>query len=189
MTTSVLWRSTRAVGLCCAMGLVFAAAADAAWISGNVRLNLRSGPGNEYRILGSLETGDELEVLERGKRWTRIRNSEGVVGYIPGGYLEDTPPAEVRAAELSTQVEELTAKLSASESEAESLRTTNENLSGNDETQEAEIDRLTLENAELKAGARWPEWITGAFILSTGMALGAILRGLAGRGRRQRIKL
>lgn len=192
MRKSFSGRAARAFGAGCASTLMligWVPEANAAWISGNVRLNLRSGAGNDYRILGNLETGDEVEVLERGKRWTRIRSSDGTVGYIPGGYLEDDAPAEVRAKQLEAEVAELTSRLTSTEGEAKTLRTQNEALSGNDSTQETEIDRLTLENAELKAGARWPEWITGAFILSTGMALGAILRGLAGRGRRQRIKL
>lgn len=167
-----------------------AAGADAAWVRGDVRLNLRSGPGNEYRILGNLQTGDELRVLSRGERWTKVRVIEdGQEGFIPVGYLDEEAPASVRVVSLEEQVKELSTQLETIQSEATELRGENLELSSSDEGQRTEIDRLRLENADLKAGARWPEWITGALILSTGMVLGAILRAISGRGRRQRIKL
>jgi hypothetical protein len=164
--------------------------AEAAWVRGDVRLNLRSGPGNEYRILGNLQTGDELRVLSRGDRWTKVRViADGQEGFIPVGYLDEETPASVRVVSLEEQVKGLSTQLETIQSEATKLRGENTELSSSDEGQRTEIDQLRLENAHLKAGARWPEWITGALILSTGMVLGAILRAISGRGRRQRIKL
>ena len=42
---------------------------------------------------------------------------------------------------------------------------------------------------ELKAGARWPEWITGAAILASGMLVGSIVQTWASRRPRSRIRL
>ena len=62
-------------------------------------------------------------------------------------------------------------------------------LSTRDESQRTEIQTLTRENMELKAGARWPEWITGACILAAGMLMGAILQSISARRSRPRIRL
>jgi hypothetical protein len=42
---------------------------------------------------------------------------------------------------------------------------------------------------ELRAGARWPEWITGACLLAVGMLMGAIVQSVNGRRARPRIRL
>ena len=158
-----------------------AAAADRAWVSGEVTLNLRTGAGTQYRIVGVLRTGDAVDVLTRGEKWTQ--------GWIRAGYLDAVAPPTVRLAQLEKQVTDLSDQLGKTRSEAEELKSRNQTLSSSDGEQRSEIERLTRENLELRAGARWPEWITGALILSTGMALGALLRSLSGRGRRQRIRL
>ncbi len=173
-----------------ALGLATAApAADRAWVSGEVTLNLRTGAGTQYRIVGVLRTGDAVEVLSRGEKWTQVRAENGKQGWIRAGYLEAVAPPTVRLVQLEKQVTDLSDQLGRTRSEAEELKTRNETLSTSDGEQRSEIERLTRENLELRAGARWPEWITGALILSTGMALGALLRSVSGRGRRQRIRL
>lgn len=165
------------------------AVAEPAWVSGEVRLNLRSGAGNQYRILGVLKTGDSLQVLERSEKWTKIRTAEGEEGWIPGGYLNPQPPPAIRLEELEVEVASLRNVLESAESEASGLRRRSEELASNDSEQKAEIERLTTENYRLHAGERWAEWITGALVLSTGMALGALLSRISSRRGRQRLRL
>ena len=163
--------------------------AEPAWVSGEVRLNLRSGPGNQFRILGVLTTGDSLQVLERTEKWTKIRTAEGEEGWIPGGYLNPQPPPAIRLEELEAEAASLRSVLESAEAEASGLRRQSEELSANDSEQKAEIERLTKENYRLHAGERWAEWITGALVLSTGMALGALLSRISSRRGRQRLRL
>ena len=165
------------------------ALAEPAWVSGEVRLNLRSGPGNQYRILGALKTGDSVQVLERGEKWTKIQTAAGEDGWIPGGYLNPQPPPAIRLEELEVEVASLRNVLESAEAEASGLRKRSEELSENDSEQAAEIERLTKENYRLHAGERWAEWITGALVLSTGMALGALLSRISSRRGRQRLRL
>ena len=163
--------------------------AEPAWVSGEVRLNLRSGPGNQFRILGVLTTGDALQVLERNEKWTKIRTAEGEAGWIPGGYLNAQPPPTIRLEELEAEAASLRNVLESAESETSGLRRRSEELSANDAEQKSEIERLTKENYRLHAGERWAEWITGALVLSTGMALGALLSRISSRRGRQRLRL
>ncbi|MGB5880496.1 MAG: TIGR04211 family SH3 domain-containing protein, partial [Thermoanaerobaculia bacterium] len=165
------------------------AVAEPAWVSGEVRLNLRSGAGNQYRIMGVLKTGDGVQVLERDEKWTKIRTAEGEEGWIPGGYLNPQPPPAIRLEELEVEVASLRNVLESAESEASGLRRRSEDLASNDSEQKAEIERLTKENYRLHAGERWAEWITGALVLSTGMALGALLSRISSRRHRQRLRL
>ena len=179
------------VGGVAALGLsallvALAALADQAWVHGEMRLNLRSGPGEQYRIMEVLKTGDSLEVLKRDDKWTMVRTPAGDEGWIPGGYLDPQPPPTVRLEELEAEVANLRDALERTEAEASSLRQSSEELASNDSEQKTEIERLTKENYRLHAGERWAEWITGALVLSTGMVLGALMSRISSRRHRQR---
>ncbi len=72
------------LGFCVSLSAV----AERAWIKDELRLNLRTGPGVQFRIMGRLKTGDALELLERGDGWTKVRVAEFGEGWIPEGYLK-----------------------------------------------------------------------------------------------------
>lgn len=156
------------------------ARAETGWVDDQVRLNLRTGPGNQYRIIASVETGDSVEILSRGDDWIEI-NAEGKTGWVPEGYLQSEPPAVVKLARIETETAELRARAKQLGEDTEKLRGENQQLGTRESEQRTELERLTRDNMELRAGARWPEWIAGACILAVGMALGALLRGSARR--------
>ena len=183
------WSSVRAIAAFLVLSFAMAAAAETGWVRDEVRLNLRTGPGTQFRIVGVLKTGDDVRILERREKWTRVRLADGKDGWIPVGYLSPEPPALVRAERLAARVAELEARLEQTSSEASKLRDANTEIAGRDDTQRSEIERLTLENYELRAGARWPEWITGASILVVGMILGAMLHRNATRRPSTRIRI
>jgi SH3 domain protein len=166
-----------------------AASAESGWVKDELTLNLRTGAGTQYRILGAVQTGDQVEILGQGEGWTRVRVPELGEGWIPAGFLQPEPPAGVRLAQLEAQTSDVRTRIDALTQRAQSLEEQNTELSARDESQRSEIETLTRENMELKAGARWPEWITGAGILATGMLMGAILQSISGRRARPRIRI
>ena len=162
--------------------------AEPAWVKGEVILYLRTGPSNEYRQIRSIHTGDRVEVLERGADWTRVRAGDEE-GWVPGGYLQDEPTPGLLLEESQAKTSELRGQVETLSAEAKKLKDENSSFGERDGKQRSEIETLTRENLELKAGARWPEWITGAGILTIGMVMGWILHVTAGRRQRPRIRL
>jgi uncharacterized protein YgiM (DUF1202 family) len=176
-----------------ALGLLCLAAAPGAaapaWVKGEVRLNVRTGPSNEYRILGEIHTGDRVEVLELGSDWTRIRTGDRE-GWVPEGYLQDQPTAGVLLADAQTKASELASRVASLEEQTAKLGEENRSLAERGTSQQSELERLVRENLELKAGARWPERIAGAAILATGMLIGWLIHVVASRRQRTpRIRL
>jgi len=173
----------------CLLFLIAPAQAETAWVKDELRVNLRSGSGLKFRILGLLKTGDSVQIISRGKEWTQVRPEGLPEGWIPAGYLQATPPARTALVEREAENAELKKRLAAlTESEAR-LRAVHDETRDRDAAQQTEIGRLTRENLELRVGARWPERLTGAGIVLFGMALGAIVARSSGRRRQQRIKL
>ncbi len=165
--------------------------AEAAWIRGGVKLNLRTGPGTEYRILGLIETGDEVAIVSEQGDWTEIQvTADGKQGFILAGYADLEPPSAIKVLELENQVKELISQLRKSQSASKGFGEKAHVLKKSEEELLNKVSLLTTENHSLKSPSRWPEWITGALILSSGMVLGAILRSILNRSKRQhRIKL
>jgi SH3 domain protein len=165
------------------------ASAERAWIKDELRLNIRTGAGTQYRIVGVVETGDQVDIVSRADGWTQVKTGDGRTGWIPAGYLQPEAPARMvveqhvkESAELRKRVEDLTQQV-------EALSGGNADLAGRDAEQQAEIDRLTRENMELRVGARWPEWVAGASILFVGGLLGILIRGASQRRPSPRIRI
>ncbi len=176
--------------------LTFAAAlaipADAAnigWVRGTIRLNLRSGAGTEFKILGVVKTGDELKVLSSSDSWTLVERKDGKNGWIPAGFLETEPPHSLRLEMLESETATLRNELENVRSESDRLRKSNATIVATDSGQREEVETLRIDNFQLRAGRRYQEWITGALILSLGMLLGAYLHRNSTRRPSSRIRL
>jgi SH3 domain protein len=184
--------SARAALLCVAAALAIAGAAPAraeeAWVRG-AALNLRAGAGPEHEVLAALPPGERLDVLESRGEWSRVRRSDGTTGWIARSYLlRDAPPA-ARIAALEGELAGLRQQLEGAARDAEDARRGAEERAAETAAQMEHVASMRRENEALRAGARWPEWITGALILSTGVALGAAMRGVSGRRRPSRLRL
>lgn len=163
--------------------------AEHAWVKDELRLNLRAGPGVQYRILGVAKTGDSIEIVSRTDEWTQVRVDGKGNAWIPAGYLQNEPPAGLRLTKAETEATELKDRVASLSETTSALRTANEDLKARDQTRSAELEGLVRENLQLRAGARWPEWIAGACILGLGMIVGGLLRRSGTRRKTPRIRL
>ncbi len=164
------------------------AAAEQAWVGDDLRVNVRSGASNRYRVISAIGTGDKVTILSRLEGWTQVRTDKDKEGWIPAGYLHAEPPARVILAERDRKIAELERRVEESTVSEARIRLEHDEIASRDGEQQSEISRLTRENLELRVGARWPEWLTGAGIVLVGMILGSIVARSSNR-RQPRIKL
>jgi uncharacterized protein YgiM (DUF1202 family) len=169
-------------------GLAPRAGAEEVWARG-APLNLRAGAGLEQPVVGTVPPAERLEVLSSSGEWARVRRPDGSEGWLAASYLvRDAPPA-ARIAELEGEIERLRQELASAGQDAEALRQRSDADARAVAEREADVERVRRENEALRSGARWFDWITGALILSTGMVLGAFLRGVSARQRQNRLRL
>jgi len=182
----------RHVGLGLLLATLFVAApvaAEEVWVKDEVRLNVRTGAGSQFRITGSLVTGDSVRILERGKGWTRVRMANGKDGWVPAGFLMEAPPAAIRMPRMEAETRELRGTVERLREEVSTLSGERGQLESSESSMRSRAQELEAENMKLKAGDRWPEWITGAGILVSGMLVGSIVQTWASRRPRTRIRL
>ena len=117
------------------LGIGSAMAQTTAYVSDELEITLRSGEGNQFRIVRMLPSGAEVEVLARGDGWTQVR-AGGDTGWVLSRHLQPEPAARTRLDEALDS--------------AERLRTDNRQLSRQlDEAREA-LETLSARNDMLE---------------------------------------
>jgi len=51
------------------------------------RVNVRSGPGTNYRVVGQANHGVVFETLEQSKGWAKVRHEKGLTGWVKRNLL------------------------------------------------------------------------------------------------------
>ena len=151
--------TARAARLAAAAILAFAAAAataETAWVKDELRLNLRTGPGNDYRIKGFIKTGDSVTVVSRREGWVQVRTTSADLGegWIEDGFLAPEPPAAMRLDRMKTETAEARGQFGSLTERVKQLETENGQFKEDDAKQKEELESLTRDNMELRAGAR-----------------------------------
>ena len=114
--------------------------AETVYVTDSFRISFRSGPGIENRILKFLHSGAQVEVLETGEEWTRVRllDPEGgeLTGWVLSRYLMSREPWELQAKSLMSENAQLTERLGLLEKE-------NNEISARDKKLASDLDKAT----------------------------------------------
>lgn len=138
-----------------AIGLVAVveAAAETAYVTDIIKVAVRSGPGNDQKSVGTLESGQTVEVLKAGDEWTLVRMANGTEGYMLARYLVSTQPAKFRSDQLQEKNKTLSAQAAGLVEENSRLKAENERLAAASSAGQKETASLRSEFEEFKKGA------------------------------------
>ncbi len=100
-----------------------AMAQQARFISDELALDLRSGPGNQYRILQMVPAGTRVQVLDSDSGWTQVRLGTGMEGWVLSRLLTDQPSARSRLESAERALEEVREENRELSAELEEART------------------------------------------------------------------
>ncbi|GAA0493263.1 MULTISPECIES: TIGR04211 family SH3 domain-containing protein [Tatumella] len=83
------------------------------YISDELSTWVRSGPGDQYRLVGKLNAGEQVTLLQSSPdtKYAEIRDSQGRTNWIPLSQLSETPSLRTQVPQLQQQVKDLTDKL------------------------------------------------------------------------------
>ncbi|MES1939192.1 hypothetical protein T5B8_03045 [Salinisphaera sp. T5B8] len=137
--------------------MLFSSVATAAtrYVSDELSINMRRGPGTGYRISELVEAGDRLTTLSEANGWTQVRTADGTTGYVLTRFLSDQPAARTRIASMQAQVEkfkqeneQLKEQLSEVRSGSEELTETKTNLQNENQELSQRLQQLRETSAD-----------------------------------------
>lgn len=129
------------------------ARSETMYITEDISVMVRTGPGDDRRIIAMPTTGTAVEVVEAVDDWTVVRLSNGKEGWMMSRYLTKDPPARAIVDKLKADNENLRKKvdrLTEENSRLEKERTALDEALG-EQRKAAESLRTTYK--ELKDGA------------------------------------
>ncbi|ECG9227616.1 SH3 domain-containing protein [Salmonella enterica] len=86
-------------------------AEETRYVSDELNAWVRSGPGDNYRLVGTVNAGEQVTLLQSDANYGQIKDSSGRTAWIPLKELNTTPSLRTRVPDLENQVKTLTDKL------------------------------------------------------------------------------
>ena len=127
--------------------------AETRYVTDLLKLPLRTGPSTEYKILALVESGQQLEVVEPGDNWSRVRLANGKEGYVLNRYLVAQPTSAVRLEQLQSKYTALRQQATALIEENNRFKEENKTFKSSVDSNEKALSKLEADYKELKAGA------------------------------------
>ncbi|EKT58167.1 TIGR04211 family SH3 domain-containing protein [Providencia burhodogranariea] len=96
------------------MGLglsVSASAAEKRYVSDDLSTYVHSGPGTKYRIVGTLNAGESVELISTNDNFAQVKDERGRTVWLPSEQLSTTPSMKTRIPELEAENQKLRQQL------------------------------------------------------------------------------
>ena len=140
------------------------------YVSDELNTWVRSGPGDNYRLVGSINAGEEVTLLQTnpGTQYGQVRDGNGRTAWIPLKELTETPSLRTRVPDLENQVKTLTDKL------------TNIDSTWNQRTAEMQTK---VSQSDSVINMQW--FMYGGGVLGAGLILGLVLPHLVPSRKRK----
>jgi SH3 domain protein len=121
------------------------AAVEKRYVGDKIWLQLRSGPGSDFRILKALPSGEHLIFREQteDKNYTKVTTDKGVEGWVLTRFLEDEPIAKEKLILSQRELVKIKAELDTLKQQTDALSAEKSSLSG-------DRSSLTRDNKKLE---------------------------------------
>ena len=84
---------------------------DIRYVRDFIVITLRSGMGDEYKVIGNLTTDERVEVLQEEEDFLRVRTEKGEEGWVRSQYITKNVPKFIIIGRLRSENERLKASL------------------------------------------------------------------------------
>ncbi|MEH6448697.1 MAG: TIGR04211 family SH3 domain-containing protein [Oleispira sp.] len=128
------------------------AAVEKRYVSDQLWLQLRSGPGSDFRILKALASGSHLIYMEEteDKNYTKVTTDKGVEGWVLTRFLEDEPVAKEKLIFAQRKLVKIQAELDTLKTQSNALSQEKKSLSGDRTSLTREKSNLQKELKRIK---------------------------------------
>ncbi|EHM49211.1 SH3 domain protein [Yokenella regensburgei] len=192
-----LMRKLRLIGLTLLALSVSAGvhAEEKRYVSDELNTWVRSGPGDNYRLVGTINAGEQVALLQTDSNtnYAQVRDGNGRTAWIPLKELSNEPSLRTRVPDLENQVKTLTDKLnnidatwnqrtadmqkkvSGSDNEINGLKEENQKLKNQLIVAQKKVNaaNLQLDDKQRTIIMQW--FMYGGGVLGVGLILGLVL--------------
>jgi len=126
---------------------------DVRYITDVLYVPLRSGQGNDYRIINArLKSGSQLTFLEPGEtdEWTKVRTASGEEGWIRTQYLSTAEPSKITLQKTLAELAVVKKKNQSLSSENSKLKKINANLNSQANSASQQSESMAAELQSIK---------------------------------------
>jgi SH3 domain protein len=109
-------------------------------------VTVRSGKGNQYKVLETLPTATPVEIIEEDKTYVKVITPDGTEGYIQSHYVSKAPPKSYQITQLNNEVKALQQQIAA---EQQNFKTAQEEANINKQKSTELSQQLDQTRAEL----------------------------------------
>jgi SH3 domain protein len=103
----LLWAWTEAAASETTQSRSQATRATTMFVSDELTIMLRSGPGNKYKILRALTSGTKLKVFESDNKFVHVHTLTGLDGWVLSQHLTNKPIAKQQLSEANEKISRL----------------------------------------------------------------------------------
>lgn len=127
--------------------------ATTAYVSDELFINLRTGPGDHFRILRKLRTSTAVELLEENSEagFARVTTQGGLEGWVPLQYIQAEPTHELVRTRLQAELDQLKQQHQQLQAQYTEITGSNGQFQDTLEQVTAERDQLAEELAKLRS--------------------------------------
>jgi len=135
-----------------ACGLICATAwAETNYITDDMKITMRTGPGISYKIIAMVRSGQKVEIVEPDAEWSKVRLLENnKEGWVLTRYLTANQPSRLALERLQQEHQDLLDQAAAPIKEITRLKKENHDLTAMLESKNNELDQLKSAYETLK---------------------------------------
>jgi SH3 domain protein len=128
--------------------------AESKYISDSVKVTMRTGPGNDRKIIALLSIGAKVEVVQPGDEWTLVRLDNGKEGWVINRFLTDKTPSDIDLEILKGKYEVLKDNASKMQEENRLLKAENKKLTVELDASIKKLEKTTDNYETLKTDSK-----------------------------------
>ncbi len=154
---------------------------------------MHSGPSAQYRIIGSVDAGDKIKLIQTNKEtgYSEVVDDKGRKGWIQSKFISSSESMAVRLPKLESELTEVKAKLASAQEDAdrekaglaESLEVRSKQVNELEQNYSEMMNKFTVAQSEIrelraKLDTQKEDLLMKYFMYGGGVMLGGIFFGI-----------
>ena len=128
--------------------------AENKYVSDAVKVTMRTGPGNDRKIISLLRVGTKVEVVQPGDEWTLVRLANEKEGWVINRFLTDKIPSDIELKILKSKYQALKDSASQMQEKNSLLKAENEKLTTEFTVSRKKLQKTTNDYEDLKTESK-----------------------------------